>query len=215
MSNPTTGWDQVPVYGRWLLDPATNPPAVGQVTFSIKSRINLSNGDAIYPSGISRTVSLDGTGRISTYLPAVDDPNILQHEWSVFVREEVGRVTEYTIQPRMYMLDLDPPGLNLGSVIVDQIPGPTAAVLRGVPGGLAVLDADGDVVDATGEKVTALDLSLLAQPRSTWAAGTAYPAWSNVIYQQGFYTATKAIPARSSFTEADGWWLTGFDAGTM
>lgn len=217
VGDPTPGWDSVPVWGVWHTDPISETPSTGYVTFEFPDRINRVDGSVTYPHGYTRRVDLDGLGRIATAFPAVDDPAIVQKEWAVKVTENIDgkQPYPYYIQPRLLHLLLTPAGLNLGTVIGSAAQSSSPALVRGVAGGVAALDADGDVVDAGGEKVTALDLSLLAQPRSTWAAGTAYPAWTNVIYQQGFYTATRAIPARSAFTEADGWWLTGFDAGTM
>lgn len=217
--NPTGRWDFVPVYGTWHRDPATEEPCTGYVTLSITHRITRTDGSAIYPKGVTRRISLDGTGSIATAFPAVDDPDIVEQDWVVKVVEEIdgSAPVTYEIEPRLSHLLLDPPGVNL--VRVQQQtggPSPAPALIRGVPGGLAGLDADGDVIDADGGKVTALDLSLLATPRTVWAPATAYPAWANVTYQQGFYTATKAIPARTTFGDAaDGWWLTGYDAGTM
>lgn len=95
---------------------------------------------------------------IFTGFPASDDPDILQRDWTVTVTEALtganGR--SYAIQPLMAHLDTPIPGINLGAVEVPPgsptVPAPVYA--KGIAGGVAALDADGDVVDASGEKVT-------------------------------------------------------------
>ena len=94
---------------------------------------------------------------IFTSFPATDDPDIVQHDWSVTVTESLisGRGKIYSITPLMAHLDTAIPGINLGAIEVP--PGsPTATApmyAKGIAGGVAALDADGDVVDAHGVKV--------------------------------------------------------------
>lgn len=95
---------------------------------------------------------------IFTGFPAADDPDVVQRGWSVTVKEVLTGATgrEYAIQPLLAHLDLPIPGVNLGTVEVPpgspSVPAPVYA--KGIAGGIAGLDADGDVVDAAGEKVT-------------------------------------------------------------
>ena len=93
---------------------------------------------------------------IFTSFPASDDPDIVQHGWTVAVEEAIPGGKKYAIQPLMSQLGTPIPGINLGSVEVPpgapSVPAPVYA--KGVAGGVAALDADGDVVDALGEKVT-------------------------------------------------------------
>lgn len=219
MSDPTTGWDAVPIYADWDTDPITNAPASGTVEFRLRSRINLVSGATIYPLGFKRVVSLDSGGSIATTFPAVDDPAIVQKEWYVEVTEKITGTPDltYYIQPRLAHLDITPrPGLNLGTILVDQAQTQTPALMRGLAGGVAGLDADGDVIDARGAKVTSATsfLTLFANPRTEWLADTAYPAGSNISHSGGWWTATRAVPARTGFgAEVDGWWQTGWDSG--
>lgn len=224
--DPTPRWDPVPVWGEWHTDPITETPSTGSVEFEFLERINSTDGGTIYPHGYRRLVTLDGQGRIAVAFPGNDDPAIVQKGWSVKVTERIdGKTAEtYYIQPSLLHLLLTPAGLNLGTVLKENAQSPSPALVRGVPGGVAALDADGDVIDADGVKVStapaailgALGAALVANPREAWQAGKAYPAWSQVTWSQGFYTATRDVPARSVFGDlADGWLLTGFDAGTM
>ena len=94
---------------------------------------------------------------IFTSFPATDDPDIVQHDWSVTVTESLisGRGKIYSITPLMTHLETAIPGINLGAIEVP--PGsPTATApmyAKGVAGGVAALDLDGDVVDSSGNKV--------------------------------------------------------------
>jgi hypothetical protein len=101
------------------------------------------------------------TGAVFASFPASDDPNIVETGYQVTVTEGLdsgtGRV--YTIQPQLSDLQPPtgmPPGINLGFIAVP--PGsPTAPApiyAKGMPGGVAALDSDGDVVDAAGDKIT-------------------------------------------------------------
>lgn len=216
MSNPTADWDLVPVYGTWEKDPESHAPLSGTVQFAISIRINLASGRAIYPMGFTRTATLDETGTIHTTFPAVDDPNIVQQEWKVKVTEKIaGQAAEYWIQPRLAHLDLTPPGLNLGNVIKEEAQTPTAALIRGMPGGVAGLDADGDVIDAFGRKVTGGPALNLATPRIRWTPDNpGFPAWANVNVDGEYWTSTRPIPPSTTFgREAAGWWQTGWENG--
>lgn len=94
---------------------------------------------------------------IFTGFPAADDPDIAQRDWTVNVKEALTGASgrEYAIQPLLSQLGTTIPGINLGSVEVPpgspSVPAPVYA--KGVAGGVAALDADGDVVDADGAKI--------------------------------------------------------------
>lgn len=95
---------------------------------------------------------------IFTGFPASDDPDISQRDWTVTVKEALTGATgrEYAIRPLLAQLGATIPGINLGTVEVPPgSPSVSAPVYaKGVAGGIAALDADGDVVDADGVKVT-------------------------------------------------------------
>lgn len=214
MTNPTSGWDSVPVYGRWLREPESGDPMVGSIELLIEERINLADGSAVYPAGFKRTATIGSDGRITTTCPANDDPNIVQHGWSMKVIEKFddgrsGRT--YNVQPTLAHLALTPPGLNLSAVIAEASASPTVSSVRGAPGGVAGLDADGDVIDADGVKVTAGGTTAAAVfaaiiPRGSWTAGVAYPMGSLVeeLTSGRTYLATSDRPASSTFN-ATGW----------
>lgn len=90
--------------------------------------------------------------------PASDDPDISQRGWTVAVEESLTSASgkKYAIQPLLTHLDQPIPGINLGLIEVPPgsptVPAPVYA--KGVAGGVAALDTDGDVVDASGAKVT-------------------------------------------------------------
>lgn len=94
---------------------------------------------------------------IFTSFPASDDPDIVQQNWSVSVSEGLtsGKGRSYAIQPLLAHLDQPIPGINLGTIEVPPgsptVPAPMYA--KGIAGGVAALDADGDVVDAGGNKI--------------------------------------------------------------
>lgn len=94
---------------------------------------------------------------VFTGFPASDDPDISQRGWTVSVEEALTGASgrKYAIQPLLSQLSAPIPGINLGTVEVPPgsptVPAPVYA--KGVAGGVAALDSDGDVVDAAGEKI--------------------------------------------------------------
>lgn len=56
MVNPTLGWDPVPVYGWWSLNPGE--PAAGTIELLVKERIRRVDGRMIYPEGAKRRVKI-------------------------------------------------------------------------------------------------------------------------------------------------------------
>ena len=104
--------------------------------------------DAAWDAALDRMVCVS--------FPANDDPDITPQGWQVKVDETLnsgaGRV--YYIEPSLVVLAQTVPCLNLADV---ESPGdphiPGAVFAKGQPGGVAALDADGDVNDAAGQKV--------------------------------------------------------------
>ena len=224
MANPSSRWDQVPVYGVYLR--IDDQPSPGTVTFALDSRVTRVDGRVIYPDGAQVTVrigdqtqqnstirsavraawrtadaaaaggSFDGVAwdswwddivvpaAIFTGFPAADDPDIVQHGYQVVVREQLqsGGGKQYGIQPLLAQLDLPVPGINLGLVEVPpgspSVPAPMYA--KGVPGGVAALDADGDVLDADGNKIGSVPGGAVSAEEVRDIVGTALEAGSNV-----------------------------------
>lgn len=87
--------------------------------------------------------------------PATDDPDITPQGWQVEVRESVTGGKTYPIDLPLAIAQNEIPGLNLSDIEIPPgaptTPSPTYA--KGQPGGVAALDADGDVIDADGTKV--------------------------------------------------------------
>ncbi len=190
MANPTSRWDFVPVWGVYL-NPVTNAPSGGKVSFALASRITRVDGRVIYPDGASVVVQIglhaeqdaeirsivraawraaDETAAgedwyptgwdtwwntiivaaaVFTRFPAADDPDIVQTDWSVTVREQLTSAggKQYAIQPLLAHLDLPIPGINLGLIEVPPgAPGvPAPMYAKAVPGGVASLDSAGKV----------------------------------------------------------------------
>lgn len=57
MANPSNRWDFVPVWGVYL-NPVTNQPSPGQITFAVSSRITRVDGRIIYPDGATVKVTV-------------------------------------------------------------------------------------------------------------------------------------------------------------
>lgn len=124
------------------------------------------------------TVSM--TGAVFASFPASDDPDIVQTGYQVKVEERLtsGTGRTYYIQPMLAHLRTTPPGINLG--LVEVPPGsPTAPApifAKGLAGGVAALDRDGDVVNAAGVKVTAGGGGAATTDASQLTAGILAPA---------------------------------------
>lgn len=92
---------------------------------------------------------------VFTSFPAQDDPDIVQHDWRVKVSEGIPGGKEYPIETLLRHLENPIPGVNLG--VVEVPPGapnaPLPVYAKGIAGGVAALDRDGDVVDSRGQKV--------------------------------------------------------------
>lgn len=92
-------------------------------------------------------------GAIFTSFPAVDDPDIVQSDFQVLVKEQLNTATgkTYTIETRLTSLPL---GVNLN--LVEVPPGtpnnPAPVYAKSVPGGVAALDEQGFVINADGSR---------------------------------------------------------------
>lgn len=134
--------------------------------------------------------------------PAADDPDIVQQGWSVSVSEGLtsSKGRSYAIQPLLAHLDQPIPGINLGTIEVPPssptVPAPMYA--KGIAGGVAALDADGDVVDAGGNKVAEAAMEAIAAsiPDAVADYLTANPPSGG-----GESVVISATPP------ASGWWL--------
>lgn len=123
---------------------------------------------------------------------AADDPDITPHGagddgYKVLVQERLssGAGKQYHIQPLIAHLDQPLPGINLADVEVP--PGAPAApapvYAKGQPGGVAALDADGDVVNARGLKLPSPErvdsIARVAEVRPVAAKGAVTISWDD------------------------------------
>ena len=145
-------WSTANVRGTYRL--GDNTPDSGSVVFTFMDRITNAADDLIFAAGGSFTANLGAqTGSISVDLPCVDDPDITPNGFSIKVEEKLksGRGATYYIKPTLAMI---PTGLNLRTVLVPStLSAPEASVRIGVPGGLAVYNSAGNLVDAAGNVV--------------------------------------------------------------
>ena len=154
---------------------------------------------------------------VFTGFPASDDPDITQRGWTVSVTEALtaGQGKQYAIQPLLAHLANPIPGINLGTVEVPPgsptVPAPVYA--KGVAGGVAALDADGDVVDASGVKVTGggdvasvngLTGAVTLSAADVGALPTSYtppaPAWGDVTGKPATFAPAAHTQAISTVT---------------
>lgn len=152
MSAISPSWSTVNVHANYRVG---DGPDSGSVMFTFTDRIVSATDDVIFASGASFEAKLGAnTGSISVDLPCVDDPDISPNQWSIKVEEKLksGRGATYYIKPTLAMVA---GGLNLRTILVPaSLPAAEATVRIGVPGGLAVYNSDGDVVDAAGNVIT-------------------------------------------------------------
>lgn len=148
-------WATTRVFGTWRGQSGTMLGGTYKVT--IPARVTNQTDDVIVPKGVYATGPLNttpGTPSFDMQIPCNDDPDNSPAGW-----QPVLEITFATtgLEGEKYLLDT-PVGVdvNLRTVILAAtIPAAQMVLIRGVPGGLAELDSDGDVIDAAGEKVTA------------------------------------------------------------
>lgn len=187
MVNPTSGWDTVPITGKYLN--VDGSPKSGRIVFTIMERVYSADGTTIYPAGGQVSVDLQPNGTISTTFPAADDPDIMPSDWTVKVDEKLSDNSglTYYIAPTLAGGEI-----KLGSIIHPTIAQPASSLIKGVPGGVAALDSSGQVVDANGDPVAGV---------TDWASLTGKPA--------------TFAPSAHNHTEADVVGLTADLAGKL
>jgi len=153
-------WNLVRLFGTWV--DGQGAKKRGTYTVTIPVRITNATDDSIIPAGIFAQGDLnldDGVPSLEVMVPATDDPDILETGWYVQVK-----LTFLGSPPETYYVaapvanapapDGDDSGVNLRELpMLGEAPGYQAPYKPGVPGGLALLDSDGDVIDAAGNKV--------------------------------------------------------------
>jgi hypothetical protein len=164
MATPTPSWNTVRVYGTWRNLDGTLKDGTFKVT--IPARVTSSTDDDIVPAGtfLQGTLQTSNTSNpsVDILVPATDDPDIQTTGWNVqiVVTFTDGSATEnYAIEVpyanRPVVDGGDGAGVDLRNIaLATSLPQSNPLYKVGVAGGLAQLDANGDVVDAAGNPVT-------------------------------------------------------------
>lgn len=154
-------WNTVRIHGTWVNQNGSRK--AGAYTVTVPVRVINATNDLIVPAGKYAAGNLNTSASapsLDFQAPATDDPDNSPTGFKISIQ-----VTFTDGSPKeLYVLDVpvaltgDDDGIDLADVIlVDTLPDLAANVLiRGIPGGVAALDAEGFVVDADGNQ---LDLS--------------------------------------------------------
>lgn len=152
MSTPSPLWDTHRVYGTW--DNFDQTRKEGRYTVQIGTRVANAEGDVIVPAGEVDSGPLNvenfAAPSLDLLVPANNDPSNSPLGWVVVVT-----VTFHDAAPERYVLET-PLGeeTNLRQIVLPQeIAAQEPGYLRGVAGGVAALDVDGNVVNSDGDVV--------------------------------------------------------------
>lgn len=199
------GLTLVTVHGRF--DTLPSGGAAGWVQFAARYPLVGAEDNSIVPPFVATGV-LDETGEFTVDLPATNDPGWTPQGWAYAVRGAVGGgVLAGTLQ-----LDYQSTSVELADLLqVDgtATPGTTYLALsqRGIAGGVAALDVDGDVTDASGAKITGGGGGGGPSPSGTVVSETTYGASSSAgnatTYSRGNHThGTPAAPAAADISDS-------------
>lgn len=193
MPAPSPSWNLVRVFGTW--GGQNGALLAGNAKVTIPVRVTNRTDDRIIPRGKFLEVPLQTSNATAPSLdiqvPATDDPDNNETGWKVLLEVSFtnGADTE------VYTLDVpyQSAGIDLATVALPQtIPQQQANYKVGVAGGLARLDANGKVVDATGNPVAGvsswLDISgkpsvfppVIGNTSTTAKAGNYVPTWTEI-----------------------------------
>lgn len=151
-------WSYVPIYGTWVWSD-TGLLRPGTYKIISNAQVSSASGEAIFPKGVVKIGQLnvdedDMYGVSFLYrTPAVDDPDIIPNGFQIRVEvvpEGAERVA-FVLEPKLIMMD---DGLDVRTAIDPSPPSPSQpTLLRGVPGGVAPLNANGQVENAYGQVI--------------------------------------------------------------
>lgn len=172
MPTAAPSWGTCRTYGTWHSH--TGEMLSGTYSVSVPVRITNATDDVIVPAGLFASGTLNTTPGQPSFdlaLPASDDPDNSPTGWQVTVKITFAN----GVKGEEYVLSTPLGGeINLRTVMLPAtIPTPEPGFIKGVPGGLAALDADGDVIDADGVKVTGSDSGAYATTAQGALADTA------------------------------------------
>lgn len=191
MPAPTPSWNLIRLHGTWHNMDGTKK--AGSYTVTIPTRITSITDDVIIPPGVyaSGRLNVDSGPSLDVMVPATNDPDITPHNWSLnvtIVFNDQSPAEVYNVAPT-----LTGGAINLRRVVLpSNATPPSAVLLRGVPGGVAELDVDGDVVDSAGVKVGTVTSVTAAQISNATAVGR------SVLTAASAATARAAIGAGTS-----------------
>lgn len=194
-------WNRARVYGTWVA-PQGDAMRAGTYKVTIPVRVTNATDDVIIPAGTFASGSLNttpGVPSLDIELPCTDDPDNSPVGWQATIE-----ITFPDAKGERYVIDvpLDGGDINLRSVVLtESLPAPVPVLIRGVPGGLATLDRDGDVVNAAGEKVAGGGDSFVTVEAEPLAAG-ASPA-AEITGGPGARVLSLGIPAGAKGDKGD------------
>lgn len=141
---PAPSWNTCRVYGTWHRLDGTMRAGTYKITLPV--RVTNATDDVIIPAGVVATGELNttaGVPSLDVQVPANNDPDNSPNGWQAVVE-----VTFHDAAGEKYVIDTPVDGeVNLRTVVLAaSIPVPKDVLIRGVPGGLAELDAEGKVV---------------------------------------------------------------------
>lgn len=152
-----SAWDKTRIHGTWYSHDGTRLPGTYIVT--MPARVTVEQGEAIVPAGVYTQGDLNATGTtdpsLDVMVPSNDDPDVTPLGWQVKVEVNLTMPNGARVKEN-YVIDTPVGGtVNLRTIPIPQTISPNQTMLlRGVAGGVAALDTDGDVIDAAGVKVT-------------------------------------------------------------
>ena len=153
----TESWSKCRVHGTWMDAEGNRLP--GSVVTTISARVTNTVENAIIPAGkympgcVKLGISASAPS-LDFQCPATDDPDIPEVGWGMTV---IVTFDDPRIKSETYVLDTIPSGgvIDLRTIIPTTVASPlgAASLKVGRPGGVALLNADGVVVNADGTPI--------------------------------------------------------------
>lgn len=209
MPAASPSWDVVNVHGTWLEQ--SGRLKAGKYTITVPQRLTSAVDDTIIPAGVYLTGPLNtvrGTPSLSVDVPATDDPQMQSlSPWKLNIvitfDPSPGGPTSETFNIDVPVAAATTGGVNLRTIVPTEGGAALAApsVKFGVPNGVAVIDAQGRVLDGSGNPVVGgsggggASLS----EAGAWKSITSYTAGQVVTYQSGRYLTPLGAPASAAF----------------
>ena len=160
MPAPSPSWNLVRVFGTWRnLD---GSPKKGVYKVSIPVKITNATDNSTIPAGTFSTGILSqdaGNPSLDIMVPSTDDPDVQQTGWRVTVEvtfADKSKTERYNIEVPIADRPVADGGTGLGVnlrgfVAPELIPIKDVHLKVGVPGGIALLDSDGNALNADGQ----------------------------------------------------------------